>query len=68
MAKADTQVEKGDAAERLLNITLVLLASRNGLTKTELFQAVREYRHAIESGKSSASIEKMFDRDKDMLR
>ncbi|MEY4499483.1 MAG: hypothetical protein RL319_471 [Actinomycetota bacterium] len=68
MAKADTQVEKGDAAERLLNITLVLLASRNGLTKTELFQAVREYRHANESGKSSASIEKMFDRDKDMLR
>ena len=68
MTQAETQVEKGDAAERLLNITLVLLASNNGLTKAELFQAVREYRHAIESGKSSASIEKMFDRDKDMLR
>jgi proteasome accessory factor B len=68
MAKTETQVEKGDAAERLLNITLVLLASRNGLTKAELFQAVREYRLSIQDGKSAAALEKMFDRDKDTLR
>ncbi|MFM6977933.1 MAG: helix-turn-helix transcriptional regulator [Micrococcales bacterium] len=68
MASAESQVEKGDAAERLLNITLVLLSSRNGLTKAELFQAVRDYRNSIESGASSDAMEKKFDRDKDLLR
>lgn len=68
MAEAATQVEKGDAAERLLNITLALLSATKGLTKAELFQAVREYRNSIQAGKSAAALEKMFDRDKDMLR
>lgn len=68
MAKAESQVEKGDAAERLLNITLALLSSRNGLTKAELFQAVRDYRNSIEAGASADALEKKFDRDKDILR
>lgn len=69
MAKAgQTQIEKGDAAERLLNITLALLSARNGLTKAELFQAVRDYRISIESGTSADALEKKFDRDKDVLR
>lgn len=68
MAQAESQVEKGDAAERLLNITLALLSSRNGLTKAELFQAVRDYRNSIESGASSDALEKKFDRDKEILR
>lgn len=69
MSKADqTQIEKGDAAERLLNITLALLSSRNGLTKSELFQAVRDYRLSIEAGTSADALEKKFDRDKETLR
>lgn len=61
-------IEKGDAAERLLNITLALLTSRNGLTKAELFQAVRDYRTSIEQGTSADALEKKFDRDKNDLR
>ena len=61
-------VERGDAAERLLNITLALLTSRNGLTKAELFEAVRDYRNSIEQGTSADALEKKFDRDKNDLR
>jgi len=68
MAKAESQVEKGDAAERLLNLTLVLLSASNGLTKKELFEAVRDYRQSIAEGVSSEALEKKFDRDKDTLR
>jgi proteasome accessory factor B len=68
MATAETSIEKGDAAERLLNITLALLSSRNGLTKAELFNAVRDYRTSIQSGTSSEALEKKFDRDKEILR
>ena len=69
MANADlSQIEKGDAAERLLNITLALLSSRHGLTKAELFQAVRDYRASIASGTTAEALEKKFDRDKEILR
>lgn len=68
MAKAETQVEKGDAAERLLNLTLALLSSRHGLTKSELYRAVRDYRKSIEAGVSAEALEKKFDRDKETLR
>lgn len=68
MAKAESQVDKGDAAERLLNITLALLSSRNGLSKAELFQAVRDYRNSIEAGANADALEKKFDRDKEILR
>jgi proteasome accessory factor B len=68
MAQAESQIDRGDAAERLLNITLVLLSSRYGLTKAELYQAVRDYRLSIAAGASSDAMEKKFDRDKDLLR
>jgi len=68
MAKAVSQVEKGDAAERLLNITLVLLSTEKGLTKQELFEAVRDYRQSLADGASDDAIEKKFDRDKELLR
>lgn len=69
MGNADlSQIEKGDAAERLLNITLALLSARHGLTKSELFQAVRDYRTSIEAGTSAEALEKKFDRDKEILR
>lgn len=69
MAKAGgSKVDRGDSAERLLNITLALLSSKNGLTKAELFEGVRDYKIALESGTSLAALDKKFDRDKSDLR
>jgi proteasome accessory factor B len=68
MASIEKAIDKGDAAERLLNITLALLSSRNGLTKAELYNAVRDYRLSIEAGTSVDALEKKFDRDKEILR
>jgi len=48
--------------ERLLNLTIALLASQRYLTKSEIFQSVAGY-----SGEAE-SMERMFERDKDDLR
>lgn len=62
------QRDKADASERLLNITLALISTRIGMTKAELFAAIRDYRNDIENGISLKSLEKKFERDKDDLR
>lgn len=48
--------------ERLINLTLALLASKRYLSKSEIFNTVAGY-----SG-SAESMERMFERDKDELR
>ena len=48
--------------ERLINLTLALLATKRYLTKSEIFKAVAGY-----SG-SPETMERMFERDKDELR
>ena len=48
--------------ERLINLTLALLATKRYLTKSEIFRAVAGY-----SG-SPETMERMFERDKDELR
>ena len=48
--------------ERLVNLTMALLASRRYLKKSEIFQKVAGY-----SG-SNETKERMFERDKDDLR
>jgi proteasome accessory factor B len=48
--------------ERLINLTLALLASKRFLTKNEIFSTVAGY-----SG-SAETMERMFERDKDELR
>lgn len=50
--------------ERLLTVVQILLGSRRGLTKSEIFDAVELYDHAGSAG----SKEKLFDRDKATLR
>jgi proteasome accessory factor B len=60
--------DKADASERLLNITLALISTNIGMTKAELFSAIRDYRNDIEKGISLKSLEKKFERDKDDLR
>lgn len=49
-------------SERLINLTMALLATRRYLTKSEIFRTVEGY-----SG-SAESTERMFERDKDDLR
>ena len=49
-------------AERLLNLTIALLATRKLLTKSDIFSSVAGY-----SGSQDA-MERMFERDKDELR
>ena len=48
--------------ERLLNLTMALLATRKYLTKSEIFATVSGYEGGLES------MERMFERDKDDLR
>lgn len=48
--------------ERLINLTLALLASKRYLSKSEIFNTVAGYKGSAES------MERMFERDKDELR
>ncbi|MHA7278433.1 helix-turn-helix transcriptional regulator [Arthrobacter sp. MDT2-2] len=50
--------------ERLLTLVIMLLSSRRGFTKEELFEEIDLYREAT----SVAAREKLFDRDKAALR
>lgn len=61
-------LESDDKSERLLSLTLILLSSKLGFTKEELYRSVRGYRLSIEAGKPRATIDKMFERDKESLR
>ena len=54
--------ERIDKTERLLNLTLALLATKRPMTKAEIFDQIPGY-----SG-SPESMERMFERDKDELR
>lgn len=49
-------------SERLVNLTIALLATKRYLTKSEIFRTVEGYEGAAES------MERMFERDKDDLR
>src|SRR6478609_1103162 len=50
--------------ERLLNLTICLMAGRRALSKAELRELIADYRTAT----SDESFERMFERDKDDLR
>ena len=54
--------ERIDKTERLLNLTLALLATRRPMSKNEIFSNIPGY-----SGRPDA-MERMFERDKDELR
>jgi proteasome accessory factor B len=58
---------KIDSSERLFNLTCALLASRNGLTKQEIFSSVQGYKEEFDSRASQDAIERKFDRDKNTL-
>lgn len=54
--------ERIEKTERLLNLTLALLASRRPMRKNEIFSTIPGYSGTAES------MERMFERDKDELR
>lgn len=60
--------EKIAPEERLLSLTVALMAHRYGLTKEQILSSVSGYREARAEGRSSDALEKMFERDKEELR
>jgi predicted DNA-binding transcriptional regulator YafY len=73
MPDAEFQRDPEDKSERLLSLTLALLQSgQRGLKKDEVYGAVRDYRNARDAaeaaGKSLDALEKLFDRDKAILK
>ena len=58
------------AEERLFNLILALVASRNGLTKGEILQTVSGYRDrfATARGRALENLDRQFERDKETLR
>jgi proteasome accessory factor B len=54
--------------ERLFSLVLALLATENGLTKTEILSTVQGYRQQFVAGGDNANLERKFERDKDDIR
>lgn len=63
----DYEIDASDPSERLLNLTLALISTSVGMTKAELFSAIRDYRNDLESGISVESLNRKFERDKQAL-
>ena len=73
MAEPKYQRDPEEKSERLLSLTIALLLSgQRGLKKDEVFGAVRDYRIARDEaeaqGKTLDALERLFDRDKNILR
>lgn len=73
MTEPTYQRDPEDKSERLLSLTIALLLSgQRGLKKDEVYGAVRDYRNARDEaekqGKSLDALERLFDRDKNILR
>jgi proteasome accessory factor B len=54
--------------ERLFSLVLALLATENGLTKTEILSTVQGYRQDFAQTGDNANLERKFERDKDDIR
>jgi proteasome accessory factor B len=54
--------------ERLFSLVLALLATENGLTKTEILSTVQGYRQDFVHTGDNANLERKFERDKDDIR
>lgn len=69
---SDWKPEADDQSERLFSLTLALSQTEVGLTKDELFSAIRGYRMDVHKAggidADLSSLNRKFDRDKDALR
>ena len=59
---------KVPSEERVFSLVLALVASPQGLTKTDLFSSVHGYRERYEIGQVDSALERQFERDKDQVR
>ena len=71
-ASTGWKAEPDDQSERLFSLTLALVSTQVGLTKEEIFTAIRGYRLDLEKvggiDADLTALNKKFDRDKDKLR
>jgi proteasome accessory factor B len=63
-SSAGTRVKKED---RLFSLILALVSSREGLTKSDILRSVRGYAEMYDFN-ANASLDKMFERDKEEIR
>jgi|LSQX01.3.fsa_nt_gb proteasome accessory factor B len=56
------------AEERVFSLVLALVASPQGLTKSELFASVHGYRSRYQRGHTDPALERQFERDKEQVR
>lgn len=68
MSDTEAKASKADKSERLLQLTCALLFSQRGLTKQEIYSAIKSYSDALKQGISEESLGRMFERDKSDLR
>ena len=54
--------------DRLFHLILALMATSSGISKELILQSVRGYREDAEKGVSKDTLERRFERDKDILR
>lgn len=54
--------------DRLFHLILALMSSAQGLTKEQILSSVRGYREDTEAGVQRTSLERRFERDKDVVR
>ncbi len=54
--------------ERLFSLVLALLATDQGLTKSQILSTVQGYRQRFSPGGDNANLERQFERDKDDIR
>lgn len=54
--------------DRLFHLILALMSSTQGLTKEHILTSVRGYREDSEAGVQRTSLERRFERDKDLVR
>ncbi len=62
------RVSRVPVEERLFSLVLALLATENGLTKSEILSTVQGYRQQYVQGGDNANLERKFERDKDDIR
>jgi proteasome accessory factor B len=54
--------------DRLFHLILALMATQSGVSKENILHSVRGYREDAEAGVSKETLERRFERDKDILR
>jgi proteasome accessory factor B len=64
----ETAAQRVAVEERLFSLVLALLATEQGLTKSEILSTVQGYRQRYSGSGGNASLERQFERDKDDIR